>query len=130
MTRSAWLKLSFQNLLLMALIALPILLVILAITNRKQITDPLGEATILYVGFGIPMLLGAIPYLLSLYALAWAWPKHARLLAVLLTPLMALGWVVLGMTSFFDTLGFLIAFGASVLTFGMVVRTTPRREGS
>jgi uncharacterized membrane protein len=67
MTRSAWLKLSFQNLLLLAVVALPILLVILAITNRKQITDPLGEATILYVGFGIPMLLGAIPYLLRAY---------------------------------------------------------------
>ena len=76
MPTAPWLRLFLRNLLLLVGAALPLLVVLLGLSNQKQVVDFLGEAVLLYVGFLGPMLIGGLVYLLCLFLLVRQWPNH------------------------------------------------------
>jgi hypothetical protein len=119
-------KTGARNLLVLALVFLPVFLLIAGLlaryTGEDQSSDLVGTASVLYAGFILPVLAGGVLYLLALFAAVRRSPSRSRALAVLLTPIIALGMVLFGASYVLTAPHFAIALVAALLMYGILVR--------
>lgn len=122
-----------RNLLLLVLVFLPVFLLLAGLltrfTRQGGATDVIGTATVLYVGFILPVLTGGVFYLIILFAAAHRNPSRPRALALLLSPLIVLGLLIFGVGYVLTTPHFAAALVVALLVYGWLVRIPPQSGG-
>lgn len=137
MLKTTWLKAGMTNIALLLAVILPLFLILSGLlaraTGRDPEADVIGTTTVLFPGFLGPMLVGGLIYLALLFMTVARARGRERLLAVGLTPLLALGFVLFSAGHVLAISHFLAAFALAALVFGFLVRipaADQRREGA
>ena len=114
-----------KNLALLLLAILPFFLLLAGFLGRiggHPTSDVLGDASVLYLGLLGPVFLGGLVYLACLFAALGRIQTNRRVVAVGLTPLIALGFIPFGVGHVLTISHFLIAFLISLVLYGLLAR--------
>ncbi len=125
MPESSWMRAGAKNLALLLLAFLPVFLLLAGLLGRiggHFTSDVLGDASVLYPGLLGPVFLGGLVYLGCLFAALGRVRANGRVLAVALTPLIAIGFAPFGVGHVLTISHFLIAFLISLVLYGLLVR--------
>lgn len=126
MRSSSWVSSTLKNVAILLIVIVPIFLLLSGLLARAMkhdvSNDLIGTAFVLLPAILGPMLLGAAVYLLVVAVVVSQVQDHERLIAVLLTPLMALGFATFSVRHLLTTSNFLTAFCVSALVFGVLIR--------
>lgn len=128
----SWMRRGAKNLALLVLVFIPLFLLLSGMLGRiggRSTTDVPSVALVLYPAVLGPVLLGGLVYLGCLFTALGYVGTNARVLAVALTPLIALGFVPFEMGHILTIAHFLIAFTLSLAVYGFLVRL-PNRQSS
>lgn len=115
------------NLILTAVVSLPLFVVLLELTrgfrgaSKPAATTRLGEDALLYLGFLIPYALGSIVYLAAMeYASRRTTPS--RWLKIGLAPMVAIGWLLFPVRASLMDPSIGLSFLISVIVFAVLAR--------
>lgn len=109
---------------------LPVLVLILALTDGASLSETLGTFPNAYVAFLAPTLAGGAVFVALLAILARTERISPRLAVVVLAPTVVFGWVLTGMSGLVAEPNFRVALGCGLIAFGatMWLATTRFRK--
>lgn len=126
MPSPTWLKAGLRNVLILLIGILPLFLILAGIMARAAGVEPrsdvIGNATVLFPWFLLPMTLGGLLYLTLVFQMAKRVTRNSRLVAVILSPTVAVGFLAAGMGDVLSTIHFLIALLVSGVVYGLLIR--------
>jgi len=116
------------NLMLIAVVSLPLFVVLLELTRglrgatESSVTIRLGEDALLYAGFFVPYFLGGIIYLAAIEYAGRRRTTPSRWLAIGLAPIVAVGWLVFPVRTSLIEPSIGLNFLISVIAFAVLAR--------